>query len=152
MFQKVPLFNPSTINWYTAGGHDKVNRHLREDYNAAILSENVIRLAEELDRLPTFAGLVFRWAFSSEITDWAVGAEVEYRQFLSTTHGNPYTLDLFAFRPVLITIISKSGRNISHLSQYPDEKEVLFVFGSKFVVRFIGKREEKTIVLLEEIA
>lgn len=89
-------------------------------------------LASALGKMPVHKGYCVRYVSlsASELLDYIVGNTVTFEAFSSSSAN----MSLFWPLNVRFTIISNSGRDISSVSRYPKEKEVLFAPKSRFKV------------------
>ncbi|MFN9053513.1 MAG: ADP-ribosyltransferase domain-containing protein [Pseudanabaena sp.] len=149
----------TTLNQYTQQDYSSINRVLRYGKN----HESVEQIIEDLQNVKCFKGTVYRGLTldKSEIsTTFKVSKVYRDMGFMSTSKkeviaqkfnclGVP--LSKTDNRSITLVIESKTGRDVSKFSQYPEEQEVLFLPLTGFEVLSIEKDgwEEYTIVLKE---
>jgi hypothetical protein len=149
----------TTLNQYTQQDYSSINRVLRYGKH----HESAEQIIEDLQNVKCFKGTVYRGLTldKSEIsTHFKVGKVYRDMGFMSTSKkeviaqkfnclGVP--LSRTDNRSITLVIESKTGRDVSKFSQYPEEQEVLFLPLTGFEVISIEKDgwEEYTIVLKE---
>ena len=150
--QKVPLPELVAIRVYTGSKYREINAALRSrDWNTLPQYRCIILSASSgLNKMLPFTGTVNRAATlpDSVVSKYVVGEISVERHFWSSTFGDS---DESEFRGnVRYEIKSMKGRRIDWLSEFPDEKEVLFTPGSEFRVTEKSKRNDKTIISVEQ--
>jgi len=149
----------TTLNQYTQQDYSAINRVLRYGKN----HESVEQIIEDLQNVKCFKGTVYRGLtiHKSEIsTTFKVGKVYRDMGFMSTSKSEVIAqkfnclgvpLSRTDNRSITLVIESKTGRDISKFSEYPEEREVLFLPLTGFEVLSIEKDgwEEYTIVLKE---
>ena len=149
----------TTLNQYTQQDYGAINRVLRYGKH----HESAEQIIEDLRNVKCVKGIVYRGLTldKSEIsTHFKVGKVYRDMGFMSTSKkeviaqkfnclGVP--LSKTDNRSITLVIESKTGRDVSKFSQYPEEQEVLFLPLTGFEVLSIEKDgwEEYTIVLKE---
>ena len=149
----------TTLNQYTQQDYSAINRVLRYGKN----HESVEQIIKDLQNVKCFKGIVYRGLtlHKSEIsTTFKVGKVYRDMGFMSTSKSEVIVqkfnclgvpLSRTDNRSITLVIESKTGRDISKFSEYPEEREVLFLPLTGFEVLSIEKDgwEEYTIVLKE---
>lgn len=149
----------ATLNDYTQQDYLQINRILRKNRN----HEVVDTITAQLQEVRNFSGTVYRGLTleKSEISEtFKVGRIYRDRGFMSCSKcevraskfsclGVP--LSRTEERSIILVIESKSGKDISKFSKYPEEREVLFppMTGFEVVSIEVDGWEEYTIVLKE---
>jgi hypothetical protein len=121
---------------YTESGYEELNGALRSDAMDASQQARVEALNNALDKLPAYDGLVVRGANlpPEVLAQYEPGEVITESAFISTT-TNPAVAQSPAFAGnVEFRIQSTTGRDISSVSLFPAEQEVLFPAGAKFYV------------------
>lgn len=118
------------LNAYTQIDYGGINAELRAG-SLSPLSKTVTDLCiSGMKKLPPHNGPVVRGTTLPPAKDQACvrGATTEDEAFTSTSAVRPFD------GPHHFTIHSRTGRDVSFLSEYPHEKEILFFPGQKFDV------------------
>lgn len=150
----------TTLNQYTQENYGAVNRKLR--YGKT--DEAVPQMVQDLQRIRPFTGTVYRGLTlnKSEISSiFKIGKVYRDMGFMSTSKNHTISqkfnclgvpLSRTENRSITLVIESKTGRDISKFSQYPEEQEVLFLPLTGFEVVSLEKNgwEEYTLHLWEE--
>jgi NAD:arginine ADP-ribosyltransferase len=126
----------SALSDYTGLGHEDLNGALRNGTMDASQQARVEALNQALQKLPPHHGPVFRGSHlpDDELARYQPGVVVTERAFLSTSM-DPAVARFAAFEGnVEFKILSKTGRDISSVSMFPTEREVLFPTGVQFYV------------------
>lgn len=126
----------SALADYTGLGHEELNDALRTDTMDASQQARVDALNQALEKLSAHSGLVFRGADlpPEALAQYQRGAVVTEIAFVSTSM-DPAVAQCSAFAGnVDFRILSKTGRDISVVSLFPTEQEVLFPTGLQFFV------------------
>jgi hypothetical protein len=121
---------------YTGPGYTDLNDALRNGTLDASLSARVDALKGALEKLPPYEGPVIRGSNipAEMLAQYKPGEVIVEHAFLSTTK-NPAVAQLPTFAGnVEFQILSKSGRDISSFSMFPEEQEVLFTAGTEFYI------------------
>lgn len=139
------------IKFYTSGSYMELNNALRskklKPEQAAVT--RIINTA--LKKLPPHKGTVTRGLMikpefmKAFLDEHEPGKEIQYTAFTSTTHGTSFGGN------VMLHIKNKTGVNIAHMSQAPDEDEVLIPAGARFRVLKVRKVGQETHIEMEEI-
>lgn len=131
----------TAIEAYTGGLYKYINKSLRTQINENSLNNLVKIFNRGLDKLEPYKGLVTRGASLSEpyLSQHKLGNIVLYLGLTSTSKGEAaaFTSD-YKF-----SIQSEYGRDISEISMYPDEREVLFKPTTNFHIDAIEGNEFK---------
>jgi hypothetical protein len=98
------------------------------------LRPKIALLASALGKLPKFAGTVDRVtdSFDSNLSELRVGDVSQNEAFMSTWKGGGSPAGVLG--NVKLHIHSKTGREVTALSEFPNEREVLFAPGARFRV------------------
>ena len=146
---------------YTANGYTKMNEGLRGSNIELKKMAPVIKTAASgLNDLPPVKATVYRGAnlTPERLAVYKVGATISERGFTSTTVNKAMVMGQAAEQQFnknsMFVIKSKGGgRDVSILSAFPDEKEVLFGPGTEFKVlkNAFDKKLQKTVIYLEEV-
>jgi hypothetical protein len=126
----------SAVADYTGPGHDDLNSALRNGTMDASQQARVEALNQALEKLPPHHGPVFRGTHlpDDELARYQPGVVVTERAFVSTS-VDPAVARFAAFAGnVEFKILSRTGRDISSVSTFPSEREVLFPTGVQFYV------------------
>ena len=135
------------IQDYTSDRFLSVNRSLRGQSAINASDKSLVgHLDAGLSKLPVHEGTVHRMVelgseqlASRYANAHQVGGRVGYRQYLSTSASSGIHGAGFGGKTrVLLTIQSKTGRDISKWSTNPGEKEILFPRNATFRVAAIG--------------
>jgi hypothetical protein len=140
----------SAFDDYTGSGHGDLNEALRSHALDASQRARIDALNRALQKLPTYEGPVVR---GSDLTPevlarYRPGEVITEHAFLSTSL-NPAVARSSAFAGnVEFRIVSKSGRDVSLVSKYPWEQEILFPSGTEFYVlgRDVDSMTGRTII------
>jgi hypothetical protein len=126
----------SAVADYTGLGHEDLNSALRNGSMDASQQAHVEALNQALEKLPPHHGPVFRGTHlpDDELARYQPGVVVTERAFVSTSM-DPGVARFAAFAGnVEFKILSRTGRDISSISMFPSEREVLFPTGVQFYV------------------
>jgi hypothetical protein len=126
----------SALADYTGSGHADLNDALRSDTLDASQHARVEALNKALEKLPSHSGPVVRGTNLPRdvLAQYQPGATVTESAFTSTTK-NPAVAQSPAFAGnVEFRILSSTGRDVSSVSVYPGEQEVVFPAGTNFYV------------------
>jgi hypothetical protein len=132
----------SALAHYTGLGHEDLNGALRNGTMDASQEARVEALNHALQKLPPHHGPVFRGTHlpDGELARYQPGVVVTELAFVSTS-VDPAVARFAAFAGnVEFKILSKTGRDISSVSMFPTEREVLFPTGVQFYV--LDRRSE----------
>jgi hypothetical protein len=120
------------LHIYTKATHCKdINYNLRNGITLGKASQTAVDLAKQaMDKLPDFTGPCYRGTKLPVKLDATLVTKGTYRDYAFTSSSaNP---DKCFPGTHQFTIFSKTGKDVSFVSQYPEEKEVLFRPGTKF--------------------
>lgn len=149
----------TTLNSYTQENYLQINRNLRNNRS----HDAVNTITAQLQEIRNFRGTVYRGLTleKSEIREvFKVGRIYRDRGFMSCSQDK-VKADKFSClgvplsrttqRSIMLVIESKSGKDISRFSKYPEEQEVLFppMTGFEVVSISVDGWEEYTIMLKE---
>jgi hypothetical protein len=126
----------SAVADYTGPEHEDLNSALRNGTMDASQQAHVEALNQALEKLPPHHGPVFRGTHlpDDELARYQPGVVVTERAFVSTSM-DPGVARFAAFAGnVEFKILSTTGRDISSISMFPSEREVLFPTGVQFYV------------------
>ena len=159
---------------YTTGHYRRINQFYRDWFEGKSKSEiggdeveiNDATKAEALgfrdqmkktfEKLPAYKGEVHRGVSNSveqrmrQFGIEEVGATYRAESFLSTSYKKGAAFD----KQLVFIINSKTGRKIDTISEYDNEKEVMFLPGAEFKVTRIEKGEgrfDKTFIYMDEV-
>lgn len=146
---------------YTANGYVKMNEGLRGSRTALKEMAPIVKTAASgLKAMPEVKGTVYRGSNMTpeRLAGYKVGETISERGFTSTTQNKAMVLGQTAEQSfnknTMFVIKSKGGgKDVSMLSQYPEEKEVLFAPGTEFKVlkNAFDKKLAKNVIYLEEV-
>jgi hypothetical protein len=134
----------ATIMAYTASHYSLLNKQIRSGAMSIDQYKFLKGLNDSLDRLPEHSGVTFRKAdLPAEVfAGYKKGMITEERAFMSTSKNQGTWSGSHTYE-----VHGKSGRDVSKLSHHPNEAEVLFKSGTRFLVKDI----KGTHITLEEI-
>ncbi|HEY4041370.1 MAG TPA: ADP-ribosyltransferase [Rhodopila sp.] len=121
---------------YTGSGYEDLNSALRSDVLDASQHARVAAINNALEKLPPYQGPVIRGTnLPPEVLDqYRPGEIIKEDAFLSTSTNTAVARSPSFAGNVEFRILSSSGRDISSVSMFPDEQEVLFPSGTTFYV------------------
>lgn len=139
----------AVIYTYTTPYFDRINRGLREVPPLKESEEFNESLNEVLDKIPDYSGTVYRgmgFSSSNDFYDFVskmmgqISGGISFATPMSTSVSKDIANDFaepdFSLKEgnytVIMTIKSKTGKQISKYSDVPQEQEVLFKAGTKF--------------------
>ena len=104
-----------------------------------------------LNKLPKHTGIVYRGAgmTAQQLNSYKVGVQLKPKAFTSTS-TDIQEAESFA-EGVLFEIQSKTGTDVSALSIFENESEILFKPGTVFEVRETFSRGRNQVIVLEEV-
>lgn len=155
---KLKLSHHFSILLYTDYMYKNVNQFLREQRSIDNYITYVKTLCSALNGLPDYRGEVHRVVnLPGHIVDkYEVGKVILERAFVSSSADeiavNAFRTNTDQSYNTIFYITSKTGKDISKISKWPDEKEVLFRAGTKFKVtkKYTSFFTRKTFIWLEE--
>ncbi|BBX99010.1 hypothetical protein MLAC_43040 [Mycobacterium lacus] len=121
---------------YTGFGYQDLNSALRDNALDASQQARIDAIHKALEKLPVYEGAVVRGSDlpPEALAQYQPGEVITEDAFLSTT-TNPAVAESPTFAGnVEFRIVSKTGRDISSVSVFPGEQEILFPAGTKFYV------------------
>jgi ADP-ribosyltransferase exoenzyme len=144
----------SALADYTGSGYQDLNSALRSDALDASQHARVEALNRALEKLPAYEGPVVRGSnIPPEVLDrYQPGQVITESAFMSTT-TNPAVAQSPAFAGnVEFRILSTTGRDVSSVSMFPGEQEILFRAGAKFYIinRTVDPLTGRTIIEMIE--
>ena len=107
------------------------------------------RAVAAMRRLPARAGVTYRACAGEDLDDlstWAVNAVLADRGFLATTREPALAL---TFGAVVLRVTGRSGRDLTGLSRFPLEAEVVYLPGTAFVVTAVHRDSATQRVLVD---
>ncbi|MGO9153601.1 ADP-ribosyltransferase [Mycobacterium sp.] len=121
---------------YTGSGYEDLNRALRSDALDASHHARIDALNNALEKLPAYQGPVIRGTnLPPEVLDqYRPGEIITEDAFLSTTTNTAVARSPTFAGNVEFRILSSTGRDISSLSMFPGEQEILFPPGTRFYI------------------
>ena len=129
----------ATVHNYTDLGYQKLNKQLRNPPPDSRIKAKQALLDSALSKLPDHKGEVFRGV--DKKMNFEVGAVVKDGGFSSSSPNKDIATINFS-GGTLFKIKSKTGKNITDMSRFRSESEVLFKSGTGFKVT--GKSEDKS--------
>lgn len=148
------LDDAAAMTDYTGSGYLDLNDALRSNAVDASQQARVEAIRNALQKLPPYRGTVVRGTDlpSEVLAQYRPGEIITEKAFLSTT-TNPAVARSTAFSGnVEFRIFSHTGRDVSSLSLFPGEREILFPAGTRFFVagRTLDPLTGKTIIEMIE--
>jgi hypothetical protein len=137
------------LNGYTSDDYRPINKHLREGSKIDPDLKIAIKRADvALKAMPKFEGTVYRGAdLSQDLIDrYKVGETIAERAYVSTSRSKKQAFE----GNVRFVIQSKNGVDVSDLSEFKKEQEVLIPRDSKFKVLDKQIKGAETIIFMEE--
>jgi hypothetical protein len=124
------LVEGTFVRAYTTACFEPLNAALRTGRQP----EAAQMISHALQKLPPYNGTVYRTVLlpPEVLAEHTPGATVQYLAFTSTTTDSRW-LALSATM-VMMTIRSRTGKDVSSFSRHPNEKEVLFAPGTRFKI------------------
>jgi ADP-ribosyltransferase exoenzyme len=121
---------------YTGSGYAELNGALRSDAMDASQHARVEALNDALEKLPAYQGPVIRGTNlpPEVLAQYRPGEVITEDAFLSTTTNTAVARSPTFAGNVEFRILSSTGRDISPVSMFPGEQEILFPAGTKFYV------------------
>ena len=142
----IPTEDLVAIKGYTSADYQKLNDALRsKDAEKLKAVDPYIKVAESgLEQLPDYKGVVFRGVNLDEypkvLESYKKGEIVTEAGFTSTSVTREAS---FKRKDTMMIIEAESGKDVSFLSDYPNQKEILFRPDTKFKVLDVSI-DEKT--------
>lgn len=139
---------------YTGPGYQDLNFALREGALDASQQARVDALHKALDKLPMYEGAVVRGTnLPAEVLEqYRPGEIITEPAFTSTSTDHTVALSPTFAGNTEFRIWSTTGRDVSSVSMFPGEQEILFPAGSKFYVisKTVDPRTGRTIIEMIE--
>lgn len=136
-YHNIPLPEMVAIRAYTTSAYSDINSALRgSDVSRLPQFEGTIKAAAAgLNKMPNFKGTVVRGitlppeVLTSVLSNYEPGKRIVEKAFVSTSWAHGFNGN------VKFVVKSSFGKEVSWMSQYPKEREILFVPGSEFIVK-----------------
>ncbi|WP_406817207.1 ADP-ribosyltransferase [Mycobacterium sp. M23085] len=139
---------------YTGPGYQDLNSALREGALDASQQDRVDALHKALEKLPMYEGAVVRGTNlpADVLEQYRPGEVITEAAFTSTSTDHTVALSPTFAGNTEFRIWSTTGRDVSSVSMFPGEQEVLFPAGSKFYVvsKTIDPKTGRTIIEMIE--
>ncbi|WP_019732524.1 ADP-ribosyltransferase [Mycobacterium avium] len=139
---------------YTGPGYQELNFALREGALDASQQARVDALQKALEKLPVYEGAVVRGTNlpADVLEQYRPGEVITEAAFTSTSTDHTVAQSSAFAGNTEFRIWSTTGRDVSSVSMYPDEKEILFPAGSKFYVasKTVDPQTGRTIIEMIE--
>ncbi|WP_245845691.1 ADP-ribosyltransferase [Mycobacterium arosiense] len=121
---------------YTGPGYQEMNSALREGALDASQQARVDALHKALEKLPMYEGTVVRGTNlpADVLEQYRPGEIITESAFTSTSTDHAVAQSPIFAGNTEFRIWSTTGRDVSSVSMFPDEQEILFPAGSKFYV------------------
>jgi hypothetical protein len=121
---------------YTGSGYEDLNSALRSDAVDASQHARVEALNSALEKLPSYQGPVIRGTnlLPEVLAQYRPGEFFIEKGFMSTTTNTAVARSPMFAGNVEFRILSNAGRDISPVSMFPGEQEILFPAGTRFYV------------------
>jgi hypothetical protein len=144
----------SALDDYTGSGYQDLNSALRSDALDASQHARVQAISDALQKLPPYHGPVIRGTDlpPEVLAEYRPGEVITEDAFLSTTTNPAVSRSPSFAGNVEFRIMSSTGRNISSVSMFPGEQEILFPAGTKFYVvsKIIDPLTGRTVIRMVE--
>ena len=141
----IELAEMTSIKLYSDLLYKKINPPLRENRMPQEYISTIYSLCSGLNQLSDYKGKVYRVANLPlhVLAKFKEGGQWQNKGFLSAS-ATKRGLRVFrdnTYRPVNVLFIIDSihGKNISHISAWPTEEEVIFPAGSRFYIKKISR-------------
>ncbi|MDZ7934078.1 MAG: ADP-ribosyltransferase [Emticicia sp.] len=133
---ELTIFEKAIIYKYTEDGFDDLNEKLRISKGENITLFGTL-LSGCLGKLPDFDEIAYRGVNLSSIEfqlyiNAFENSEIITEHFFISSSSSIYVGN--SYGETLFKIFSQKGKKIEMISKYPNEKEVIFRYGSKFRV------------------
>lgn len=139
---------------YTGPGYKDLNSALREGALEASQQARADALNKALEKLPPYEGTVVRGTnLPAEVLEqYRPGEIITESAFTSTSMDHAVAQSATFAGNAEFRILSTTGRDVSSVSMFPDEHEILFPAGSKFYVvnKIVDPHTGKTIIEMIE--
>lgn len=151
----IPTEDLVAIKGYTSEDYEMLNPALRNSDEKELNRLNpYIKVAESgLSQLPSYKGIIYRGVdldkYPELVRKYNVGEVITEKAFTSSSIVKERAFN----KDTLMIIESKTGKDVSFLSDYPDEKEILFKPGTRFEVEKVYRDREtgKRVIRLKEV-
>ncbi len=156
---KIPKEDLMALKAYTGDYYRKMNSALRGETalwkTQEGMASGVKGASSALNQLPSHQGTVFRGAHldPAVLDKYVKGEVIAEKAFLSTTLDESVAKNFGNANTLFVINAVKNGRDVSFLSDYAAEKEVLFTPGTAFKVlsKDLDKTTGRTTVYLSEV-
>lgn len=120
----------------TGSGYQELNTALRSGALESSHQTRISALMKALDKLPPHNGLVVRGTNlpADVLARYQSGGIITEEVFISTTTNPAVAASPVFAGNVEFRILSISGRDVSSVSMYPEEQEILFPPGTQFYI------------------
>lgn len=139
---------------YTGSGYQDLNSALRSDALDASQHARIDALNNALEKLPAYQGPVIRGTNlpPEVLAQYQPGEVITEDAFLSTTTNEAVARSPTFAGNVEFRILSSTGRDISFVSMFPGEQEILFPAGTRFYVvsKIVDPLTGKTVIRMVE--
>jgi hypothetical protein len=139
---------------YTGSGYQDLNSALRSDALDASQHARVDALSNALEKLPAYEGPVIRGTNlpPEVLAQYQPGEVITEDAFLSTTTNEAVARSPTFAGNVEFRILSSTGRDISSVSMFPGEQEILFPAGTRFYVvsKMVDPLTGRTVIRMVE--
>lgn len=137
----------SAVYSYTQDGYKKYNKQLRAGQKCPALNS----ILKDMEQFNLHNGITFRCVNYSRVEALVVDDIYYDKGFMSTSKLRVEALAFGGKNKALLRISSRSGRDISPLSSFEEEAEVLIPPGVKFRVIKRARFKDIPVIMLEEI-
>jgi len=154
-----------SIRNYSDTDYMPINKYLRGELNHNEIKETPFEtevgikdacktLVQALQKLPAHEGIVYRGSEVDEaslisIMGMKPGDSIYMKSFTSTSKSESNALEFST--DVLFEIESRTGRDISHMSEYPTEEEVIMSPDTRYEVKSMEFEQEYIRLKLKEL-
>lgn len=150
-------FEKTIIFKYTENGYEPLNQTLRNDEAMPEYGEFLVHSLKKLEdyRLLCYRTIKCNLRNLKKYYDaYDTDSVITEKSFLSCSRSK--AISLYFSKSPLFIIKSKKGKNIESIAKYgidsgQNEKEILFMPGSKFKVLEINDSNENIVIKLEEV-
>lgn len=153
--RSIPNEDLVAIKGYTSDDYGALNKALRTADKAGLnkLKPYVLCAVSGLNQLPSFEGTVFRGidlnSLPKILRKYRAGSTVTELSFSSSSDARASAFD----KDTMMIIKSKNGKDVSFLSEFPNEKEILFRPQTKLFIEkvYMDKISGKRIIEAKEV-
>jgi ADP-ribosyltransferase exoenzyme len=139
---------------YTGSGYEELNEALRSDALDASHHARIDALNNALEKLPPYEGPVIRGTNlpPDVLAQYRPGEFFIERGFMSTTMNTAVARSPMFAGNVEFRILSSTGRDISPVSMFPGEQEILLPAGTRFYVvsKIVDPLTDRTVIRMVE--